>query len=125
MEVISGNSEIYDSEIIDKTAFSILFSPSGKLVIHDVRTRNRDGQTGTGSEDDIFNVESKVENGIGMFIQDDYPTMGLDKEPSRNSFIIYEKNKFDSVNKNSRWDDYLKGLDVIYINPYTGTMIDK
>jgi len=125
-EIVDTDGEITnDEDVIDTTAFSVLFSPSGKLVIHGARIRNRDGWTNTDSEDDIFNVESNVKNGIGLFIQDDYQNLGLYEEPSRNSFIIYEKNKFDSVNKNSRYDDYLKSLDVIYINPYTGTMIDR
>ncbi|MGA1980617.1 MAG: hypothetical protein ABSG99_08690 [Sedimentisphaerales bacterium] len=127
---IGSDSDIdTPEELIDTTSFSILFSPSGKLVIHDVQTRNRDGQpTATTSKDDIFNVKSNVEIGIGMFVQDDYPSDGLDKEPSRNSFIIYDRTIFEKLNPNSRYTDYLKDLaekEVIYINPYTGTMINK
>ena len=124
MEVIEhklGDSAIDDAnEVTDKTTFSIVFSSSGKLVIHDVQTRNRGGEaTATSSEDDIFNVESNVKNGIGMFVQDDDP----DKEPSRNRFKIYDKTVFEKVDKNKRWSDYLEDLDFIYINPYTGRMI--
>src|SRR4030042_1945161 len=63
---INGNTDIgSDSDITltadvnDTTTFSVLFSPSGKLVIHEVRVRNRDGDTGNGSQDDVFNTESK------------------------------------------------------------------
>ena len=122
-QIVDGDSKINDDwEVADTTTFSIVFSPSGKLVTHDVRTINRDGKaTATTSKDDIFNVKSNVENGIGMFVQDDDPN----KEPSRNSFIIYDKTVFEKLNPNSRYNDYLKDLEVIYINPYTGTMIEK
>jgi len=113
---------IREDDLIDTTTFSIVFSPSGKLVIHEVRTINRDGEaTATVSKDDMFNVESNVKDGVGMFVQDD----DSDKEPSRSSFIIYDKDIFEKVDKGSRYDDYLKDLEVIYINPYTGTMINR
>jgi len=113
---INLNEEIDEKkELTDTTTFSIVFSPSGKLVIHDVRaTRNS-------SKDDIFNTFSKINNGIGMFVQDE----GADEEPSRRSFIIYDRADFDKLNRNRRYDDYLRHLEVIYINPYTGTMINR
>ncbi len=104
-----------DWELTDTTTFSIVFSPSGKLVIHDVRaTRNS-------SKDDIFNTVSKINNGIGMFVQDE----GADQEPSRRSFRIYDRADFDKLNRNRRYDDYLRHLEDIHINPYTGTMINR
>jgi prepilin-type N-terminal cleavage/methylation domain-containing protein len=136
---INGNEKIdLDNEISttedfnDTTTFSIVFSPSGKMVIHAVRVKNRDGTPKwpgylDNSQDDIFNTKTKVENGIGMFVQDDYPGLGFDEEPSRNSFIIYDKTIFEKLNPNSRYNDYLEDLasQKIYINPYTGTMIEK
>jgi type II secretory pathway pseudopilin PulG len=97
----------------DVTTFSIVFSPSGKLVVHDVRVRNRDGvylpANGSGStkvsHDDIFNsVENVCRYKEGMFIQDDYAALknvgtrgdpgfmelGLGKEASVTSFMIYD-----------------------------------
>ena len=121
--------------LMDTMTFSIIFSPSGKLVIHDVRIRNRNGiyqpDNATAdkvSMDEIFNSPGNIENfGVGMFIQDDYPAMGLEEELSRNSFvIIYEKDKFERARGIGRaWSDYLSltARDRIYINPYTGTMI--
>jgi len=121
--------------LMDTMTFSIIFSPSGKLVIHNVRVRNRDGiyqpDNGTSNKvsmDDIFNSPGNINNyGVGMFIQDDYPAMGLGAELSRNSFvIIYEKDKFEQARGRGRaWSDYLAqmALDRIYINPYTGTII--
>jgi len=119
-EVIDSDGKIdMPEDVNDTTTFSIIFSPSGKLVIHDVRTRNRDGATTT-SKDDIFNVKSNVEKGIGMFVEDD------GDEPSRNSFIIYDRDKFRAAfEKELAWSDYLQKLDAIYINPYVGTIIEK
>lgn len=122
-------------ELTDTTSFSIIFSPSGKLVIHRVEVSNRNGARQPASlndsRDDIFNSPVNIEdNKTGMFVQDDYfsgslPDLGLGPELSRNSFIIYDKTIFEKLNPNSRYTDYLKGLEVVYINPYTGTMINK
>lgn len=122
----------------DVTSFSIVFSPSGKLVIHDVRVRNRNGYTATASNfsnDDVFNRISQIEAGIGMFLQDDYyagyggstvPPLGLGPEPSRNCFIIYDTKKFKQVyNNGNAYTGYLSQLKRIYINPYTGTIVNE
>lgn len=132
---INGDSDIDDLyELTDTTTFSIIFSPSGKLMIHPVRVRNRDGKYQPSnpleSQDDIFNSPENIkDHNIGMFIQDDYADRGLGAEPSRNSFIIYDRNIFEKLDESRRWSDYLEHLDVtgnrVYINPYTGTMIEK
>ncbi len=128
--------------INDTTTFSIIFSPSGKLVIREVRVRNRDGDTATSStysDDDTFNTISQIEAGFGMFLQDDYyagyrtppgktppPNLGVGPEPSRNSFIIYDTKKFrQAYNNGIPYSGYLNQLKQIYINPYTGTIINK
>jgi len=126
-------------ELIDLTTFSILFSPSGKLVIHGIRVRNKDGQSdnsATISYDDVFNKKTQVDAAVGMFYQDDYfgaawssyANLGLGPEPSRSSFVIYEKKKFiQAYRKGRAWSDCLIKLmpDAIYINPYTGTIINQ
>jgi type II secretory pathway pseudopilin PulG len=131
-EPIDDDSKIdQPAELQDTTSFSIIFSPSGKLVIHDVRVRNRHGivrpANPTESADDIFNSQENVINyNTGMFIQDDYAELGLGKEASRNSFIVYEKQKFNRAYAQGRaWSEYLVKLtpEAIYINPYTGTII--
>jgi hypothetical protein len=98
------------------------------MVIHNVRVRNRDGQgdypSYGDSFDDIFNKKAEVEAGIAMFYQDDYAELGLGQESSRNKFIIYDKTQFDELDGGGRFN-YLSGLEFIYINPYTGTMIKK
>lgn len=129
-QVINDDGYINDpNEIRDTTTFSIIFSPSGKMVIHDVRVRNRDGETDGSSDesyDDVFNKDEKVDVGEAMFYQDDYSDLGLDEESSRSSFVIYEKEKFrqayDKV-PSQAWSDYLSKLKAIHINPYTGTII--
>jgi prepilin-type N-terminal cleavage/methylation domain-containing protein len=115
--------------VTDTTSFSVLFSPSGRLVIHDVRVRNRDGDYQplnlNDSADDIFNSPVNItDNKTGMFVQDDYADRGLGAEPSRNCFVIYDKTEFGPMNETTRFN-YLQGLDKVYINPYTGTMIEK
>jgi hypothetical protein len=122
-EVDSDLEVTNEYDLTDTTAFSIVFSPSGKLVIHDVWVRNRDGNIPR--DDDIFNAEGNVRiNKIGMFIQDGSPSLGLAEEPSRREFIIYDRGVFKKVNIDSRWTDYLKDLKKIHISPYTGRMID-
>jgi hypothetical protein len=114
----------------DTSTFSIVFSPSGKLVIRDVRVRNRDGiyqpNNGTSnkvSTDNIFNSPENITTyNVGKFIQDDYAELGLGAESSRNSFVIYDKAIFDKLNANERFN-YLSRLELVYINSYTGTII--
>lgn len=121
-------------ELTDLTAFSIIFSPSGRLVIHDVRVRNRDGAPKRpllldNSNDDIFNTVARVTDAVnprGMFLQDDYIAMGLQQESSRSCFIIYDREKFNQAFlAGHAYSQYLYRLipDAVYINPYTGTLV--
>jgi len=117
--------------ITDTSAFSIIFSPAGKLVIHDIRVRNEDGQfrppdlTKTdGSDDKVFNsLTNIIINNTGQFVQDDYAHFGLGGEKSRREFYIYDKEKFEKMTTSSQRMAYLNGLKHIYINPYTGEII--
>ncbi len=116
--------------ITDTSSFSIVFSPSGKLIMRDVRMRNRDGiyqpnngLSGKESMDGIFNSPDNITNhGVGMFIQDDYAELGLGAELGRNRFVIYDKIRFDKLDAGKRFN-YLSSLELVYINPYTGTII--
>ncbi len=122
---ISENLEIDDDvNVDDTTTFSVVFSPTGKLIVHDVQTRNKDGKTDNSSDDDVFNTQANVQNEIAMFLQDDYA--GFQKEPSRNSFVIYDREKFKVEYENgTAYSNYLDGLEAVYVNPYTGSIIDK
>ncbi|MFA5423795.1 MAG: hypothetical protein WC374_08065 [Phycisphaerae bacterium] len=130
---IDGDAEIDESlELVDTTTFSIVFSPSGKMVVMTVQTRNRDNVRNAVdfSEDDVINTETNIEKGIAMFLQDAAPdnSLGLVPEDSRRAFIIYDRNIFRDLPKDDRYDRYLKDLknrEMIYINPYTGTFINK
>ena len=114
----------------DATTFSVVFSPSGKLVTRPVRVRDRDGiyrpdnaVANRVSLDDVFNSPPNIANaGVGMFVQDDYAEVGLGAEMSRNRFVIYDGAQFDKLNAQGRFD-YLNRLKPVYINPYTGTMV--
>jgi len=116
--------------ITGTSSFSIVFSPSGKLIIRDVRMRNRDGiyqpnnnLSDKVSMDSIFNSPDNITNyGIGMFIQDDYAELGLGAESSRNRFVIYDKIRFNKLDAENRFN-YLSSLELVYINPYTGRII--
>ena len=116
--------------ITDTSSFSIIFSPSGKLITHEVRIRNRQGiyqpdntVPARVSRDDVFNSPENIMNfGIGKFIQDDYAQQGLGAESSRNRIIIYDRTQFENMNAQGRFD-YLSSIEPVYINPYTGTII--
>jgi prepilin-type N-terminal cleavage/methylation domain-containing protein len=140
-EPIDTDGEIdAPEELRDTTTFSVIFSPSGKLLMHEVRIRNRNGRldsSPTQSLDDIFNTQTQITNPIdprGMFYQDDaaYLPMGLGPEYSRNRFVIYDREKFKRAFgaggvAGRAWSDYLAALttETIYLNPYTGTIISK
>jgi len=129
MERVGSDTEIdSDSKLTDKTTFSIIFTPTGKLVIRDVRVRNKDGQGDSPSYgdslDEIFNKKAVVDAGRAMFYQDDYGADGYKKELSVSNLVVYDKNEFSRVDEAVRYTDYLQYLDVLYINPYTGTIIE-
>jgi Tfp pilus assembly protein PilE len=141
--IITPDDQIEEAWILrDTTSFSIIFSPAGKLIIHDVRIRNRDGvtetsgQTSVRSLDNVFNTRNRVAGydkyrvpandyyrpEAGMFVQDDYLDLGLWQELSRRSFIVYEKEKFRD---NYQQNQPIPLGEEIYVNPYTGTMINS
>ncbi len=134
VDVKDFNASITSSYLRDTSCFSIIFSPAGKLVIHKVRVRNKDGisKPDNGeSNDEIFNSLASIQNrNIGMFIQDDYEGYGYGEEVSANAFYIYDKNVFDSLGKGMTVPQagqeryiYLKSLKPVFINQYTGTIV--
>jgi len=128
-------------ELSDATTFSIVFSPSGKLLIRNVRVRNRDGDPDTTSNtevsrDDIFNKKAQVDLGVGLLYQDDYgagtlsayPNLGLGEEVSCTSFVLYNRQAFRrAYEKGKAWTECLLGLsaDMVYVSPYTGDLISS
>ena len=120
-----------NARLRDTCTFSIIFSSTGKLVRQDVRVRNRNGvyqpnnALGKVSRDDVFNSPQNIADGVGMFVQDDYPELGLGAEPSRNRFVIYDKNTFDACPNAAARFNYLVTLPFTYINAYTGTIVSS
>jgi type II secretory pathway pseudopilin PulG len=133
------------TELSDATTFSIVFAPSGKLAVHEVRVRNRNGtyrpnnspgstQTST---DDVFNsVDNICRYQQGMFIQDDYSRrngtdnveFGLGKEDSRTSFVIYELPTLRAAyGARAPWTAYLSKLatEALHVSPYAGSLISS
>ncbi len=134
LEPINTNGEIDDDvELLDTTTFSIVFTPAGSLVMLEVLARNRDGLTSGStqtSEDDIINTWRQVKNDCARFWQDNdsFNDQELIQEPSRRSFVIYDRSILRSLLPDKRFSMYLEDLrdrKMIYINPYTGTFINR
>jgi len=106
-------------ELRDTTTFVIVFSPAGRLVIHQARVRRRTNL------DDVFNTMDQLDNAVGMLYQDDYATLGLGQAPSRNRFMIYDKRRLAAVPAARRWSDYLKQEEWVYVNPHTGELVNN
>jgi len=139
----------------DATTFSIVFAPSGRLVVHQVRVRNRDGvyrpsnapgSTKT-SYDDIFNsIENSCRYKQGMFLQDDYskrnrrsssdpadpPEFELGQEESVTSFIMYDVATLRTLLAKGpgyviRYFNFdpLKSDKAVYVNSHTGDLLSS
>jgi len=133
------------AELSDATTFSLVFAPSGKLAVHKVRVRNRNGvyrpNNSPGStqisNDDVFNsVDNICRYRQGMFLQDDYARrngadnveFGLGEEDSRTSFVIYELPTLRAAyGARAPWSAYLSKLatDALYVSPYAGNLISS
>ena len=113
----SGNNR----NITDTSAFSIVFSPAGKLVSHEIRCGGKSGN------DDIFNTRNKViaNPPTGMFIEDNHDDCGIGVEMSRREFYIYNRNEFEKLATGSQRMNYLNGpkTERYFVNAYTGELI--
>jgi prepilin-type N-terminal cleavage/methylation domain-containing protein len=127
---VAGDADIADiPDVNDVTTFSVLFSPTGQLVAHEIRIR------GDGSKDDVFNTELEVlQNDAakrrGMFLQDDYIDRGLGPESSRRNFVIYRTREFKQAfapKPPHAYTGYLAGLapKVLYLAPLTGAITGR
>jgi len=103
------------SQILDATRFSIVFSPAGKLVIHNVQTAFLEKN----KEDEIINEQNVVDAGDAIFVKDDTS----ENEKSRRCLTIYDAEKLGKLNANERYSNYLKNLKSTHINYYTGEFI--
>jgi hypothetical protein len=116
VELVGDIAEIDDDvKVMENTTFSVVFSPRGKLVIHDVQVLRENAR------DKVFNEAGSD----AMFVDDYYGSdPAFHRERSQNSFIIYDRTIFGNLDVPGRFD-YLRGLEVVYINPYMGTLISK
>ncbi|MEN6384709.1 MAG: prepilin-type N-terminal cleavage/methylation domain-containing protein, partial [Phycisphaerales bacterium] len=122
----------YDMTMNDISTFSIVFSPSGKIVKHDIRIKNVQGKNRplnlNDSDDKVFNSPVNiVDNQTGLFVQDDYGDLGYGGEKSRNKFYLYDKTKLNKLADNNQQWDYLQEIykKPVCLNPYTGEIINK
>lgn len=136
--------EIYYSDLYMKnplgrneaTTFSVVFSPSGQFVVHQVRVYSFDGKTN--SNDTVFNDEIKILAGKALLRRDgdgNDPTdpdalAGYRQERSVQRIIVYDKrelaNELQKPDPDCKpWLEYLAKLDKEHINPYTGELIRK
>lgn len=123
--VYSDAMLVTESGWVNANTISVVYNSAGKLVLHDVRVWNKHGKTDNTSNDTIFNTKTNVDNGIGMFYQDDDSALGLEQEPSVNSLRIYDKTELAAVNPALRWTGYLNRLNIVMISPYTGELIGE
>ncbi len=86
---------------------SIIFSPQGKLTIHDVRARNQDAKSDgdDSSKDTIFNTQLNVMTGKAMFVQDQ-------------GGLTYYFPSVQQLTITSKTDTTTE-----YVSPYTGQLV--
>lgn len=117
------------------STFSVVFSPTGRLLLHEVRVRQKHLDVLIGAVDcfdNVFNDQNRFFANDAMFMQDDYfqatSPFRYGPETSRNCFVIYDKKQFEAVPPAQRWTGYLQqlaNLDTLYINPHTGELVNN
>jgi prepilin-type N-terminal cleavage/methylation domain-containing protein len=126
-------------ELSDVSTFSIVFSPSGNVVVYGLRVGNRNGIRETvdhaakTSDDSVFNKRQEVESDQhpAMFLQDDYfegndqPELGFGPENSRTDLVIYNRELFQQAFVQGRaWTDYLVDVKPLYVGRNTATLFE-
>jgi len=115
--------------LLGATTFTIIFSPTGQLVIKTpiVHPRNDFDQT--------MNVAAVVEAGGARFYCDGWYTDSFGNPPhapvyyclsedSTMGLYIYEKEPMQEANSNLRYTEYVSLLQPLLINTYTGKLIE-
>jgi len=138
-ELDSKQDEYIDEsfELSDMTTFSIIFAPTGNVLIYGLRVGNRNGireivaHAGKTSADTVFNKRQEVESDQhpAMFLQDDYfadndqPELGFGPENSRTGVVIYNRELFQQAfAQKLAWSNYLVTLKRLYVGRNTGTL---
>lgn len=125
VQYINADDLIDESfELADAATFSVVFAPSGKLVVHTVQVLRKNAY------DTVFNqIPFNSYSNVQPTFEDDFQILSpaFRQEFSRNSFVIYDKSEFAGVNAGSRWTGYLERLvpETVYINAYTGRIISS
>ena len=100
--------------------FSIIFSPSGQLVVKDVYLCQRF------IGDPVVGNATDVNSGISLLYSDWWDD-GVDwcvAEPSALGLIVCETTRLREARPDWRYADYVVNLEPILINVYTGTFIE-
>jgi prepilin-type N-terminal cleavage/methylation domain-containing protein len=127
------NTNVSGVGMNDATTFSVVFSPSGKFVVHLVRVYN------TGVNDTVFNSKTKVNTNIAKFRQDGDNAVGdsdalegYQQENSVSGFRIYDKRELAKAQAvmpvPKPWTAVPTGLsnsEMEFVNPYTGELVKK
>jgi len=138
----SGNGSMNDS-----ATFSIIFSPTGQLVIKDARVRPRPPfEEISGSNiwihDAVINHTDLVDLGNDdpkkalLFCDETVTDIGLNskvifnvpwcyEEPSTTGLYIFEVELMADVDQNSRFTNYVQDLVPLLVNRYTGELIEE
>jgi len=120
--------------LLGSTTFSILFSPTGQLVVKNIYINRWD------EYDQVFNSDYYVNlppvkgqlpppllsHDRNWPTQSEYGSDWCRQEDSAKGFYIFEVNKMlQDVNPGTRWSDYIGTVEVepVLINMYTGTII--
>lgn len=142
-QIDNNNYNLSDNDtnqygLLGSTTFSILFSPTGQLVVKNLHIYRWD------EYDQVFNNQALVE-AIPIKGQLPPPLLYYDNnnppswgtkitnsalwcwyEPSAKGFYFFEVNKMlQDVNPGTRWSDYIGTVEVepVLINMYTGTIL--
>jgi type II secretory pathway pseudopilin PulG len=131
----AGTSIASDADVneADMTTFTILFSPSGQVVIDTVRVRGVGGKAGgeqRASSDRVFNTPAEIETlelSPPVFLMDDNRP-GRYEEFSRDRLYILERGRLEkALALDSAWEGYLRDAVAprpIYVSPFSGQLIE-
>ncbi|AQQ70121.1 Tfp pilus assembly protein FimT [Limihaloglobus sulfuriphilus] len=140
---VSSDSSIdTEEELRDALTFSVVFSPSGRLIKPQVLVRNRDNAANPDNEggssisyDAVFNSFRNVTSQdkfyqAGQFFQDNAnsgavdPIDGLEQEAAVDALMLFSREDFENVDPGYRWSDFLVFVKPFNINTYSGELID-
>ncbi len=140
-QINTNNYNLSDNDtdqygLLGSTTFSIIFSPTGQLVVKNLYV------TWWDADDQVFNNEYNVnlvsspgdlpppllyyDNNYANWINITDSVPWCVYEPSAKGLYIFEVNKMlQEVSADTRWTDYIGTVDVkpVLINMYTGTII--